>query len=264
MNCRDIDNHFRERGDWVDWTNTTDTFKAGDPEKPVRTVAVAWKANWDALRQAVAGNADLFVSHESICVRAVNGSTEPEVNSALPSEKPKFEWLAKTGLTVYRCHDVWDRFPKFGIRDSWQKGLDIGDQIVADGYPLFVTEIDPTTAGALAEHVLQQIRPLGQNGLPLSGDPEQRVSRVATGTGVTTDPVHMIELGADVGIITDDYYLHVRIGEHARELDFPTLVVNHGVSEEWGVRNLAHYLEQTFPALEVFHIPQRCPYTILT
>jgi len=127
-----------------------------------------------------------------------------------------------------------------------------------------VTEIEPTTAHALAGHVLEQIRPLGQNGLPLSGDPEQRVSRVATGTGVTTDPIHMIELGADVGIITDDYYLHVRIGEHARELDFPTIVVNHGVSEEWGIRNLAKYLEQTFPDLDVFHIPQRCPYTVLT
>ncbi len=81
MNCQNIADHFREQGGWVDWTNTTDTFKAGDPSKPVRTVAVAWKANWDALRQAVAQKADLFISHESICIRAVNRSTQ---KSTLP------------------------------------------------------------------------------------------------------------------------------------------------------------------------------------
>ena len=81
---------------------------------------------------------------------------------------------------------------------------------------------------------------------------------------MTTDPVKMIELGADAGIMTDDYYLHVRIGAHACELDFPTIIVNHGVSEEWGVRNLVQYIGRVFPAVEVFHIPQYCAYTVLT
>ena len=48
----EIHNHFRERGTWVNWERTTDTFKAGDPEKPVRTIAVAWKPSWDALKEA--------------------------------------------------------------------------------------------------------------------------------------------------------------------------------------------------------------------
>lgn len=74
----------------------------------------------------------------------------------------------------------------------------------------------------------------------------------------------MIELGADAGIATDDYYLHVRIGAHADELDFPTITVNHGVAEEWGVRNLARYIQHLFPTLEVFHVPQYCAYTVLT
>ena len=132
MDSTDIQNHFRERGTWVDWGNTTDTIKAGDPTRPVKTVAVAWKASWEALREAVSRGADLFVSHESICVKAVNGSPEPEIVFALPSEKPKFEWIEETGLVVYRCHDFWDRFSGEGIRDSWQRGLEIGDRIVAD------------------------------------------------------------------------------------------------------------------------------------
>ena len=122
----------------------------------------------------------------------------------------------------------------------------------------------PTTVRDLAHHVLRMIRPLKQNGVMVSGDLDRTVCRIATGTGVTTDPVKMLELGADSGIVTDDYYLRVRMGVHARELDFPTVTVNHGVAEEWGIRNLAAYLKREFPMLDVFHIPQYCAYTVLT
>jgi putative NIF3 family GTP cyclohydrolase 1 type 2 len=263
--CTDIANHFKttDAGKMVNWSRTTDTFKCGDPSKSVKKVAVAWKASFDALREAVSKGADLFISHESICVNAQNGSTEQEVVFALPSEKEKFDWLAKTGLVVYRCHDVWDRFPKIGIRDTWQKGLNIGNKIVADQYPFYVTEVAPMTVGDLATHILKQLKPLGQNGVLVSGNRNKKVSRIGTGTGQTNDAVGLRNAGADVGIMTDDGYLHVRMGVHAGELDFPTIIVNHGVSEEWGIKNLARYFQEVFPSLEVFHIPQYCPYKVV-
>ncbi len=263
MRCRDIHDHFVTLGSWVDWDNTTDTFKAGDPDADVRRVAVAWKASFEALKQARNLGAELLITHESISVNAVNGSKEPDAAFALSSEEPKFRWLKDSGLTVYRCHDVWDRFPGEGIRESWRRGLDLDGRIVADDYPLLVTEIETTTAGELARRVLERIACFGQNGVLLSGNPEKRVSRVGTGTGVTTGPPSMIELGADIGICTDDYYLHVRMGVHASELDFPVITVNHGVSEYWGIENLAKYLERTFPDIEVYFLPQRCPYTVI-
>jgi putative NIF3 family GTP cyclohydrolase 1 type 2 len=263
MKCVDIHNHLRERGTWVDWSWTTDTFKAGDPEKPVRRVAVAWKPTWDALREAQRRGADLFVGHESICVNAINGSPEPEAVFALDTEKHKFEWLAESGLTVYRCHDVWDRYPQIGIRCAWRAGLRLGGRVAVDQYPYYVTEVAPRPLGELARHVLARVRPLGQNGVLVTGDLEQPVSRIATGTGAIEDPLEMRALGADVALVVDDYYRHVREGVHVRELGFSTITVNHGVAEEWGVRNLARYLAETFPELEVFHIPQSCPYTVI-
>ena len=265
LTCLDIANHFKgtDTGKTINWDRTTDRFKCGDPTKPVRRVAVAWKASWDAMREAVNKGADMFISHESICVNAQNSSPEPEVVFALPSEKPKFEWLEETGLVVYRCHDVWDRFPGIGIRDTWQKRLKIGDKIFADEYPYYVTEVSPFTVNELAKHVLEQIRPLGQNGIMVSGNLEKRVSRIGTGTGQNADAVSLKNAGADVGIMTDDGYLHVRMGVHARELDFPTIFVNHGVAEEWGIINLANYVQQVFPDLEIFHVPQYCPYKII-
>ena len=265
LTCMDIANHFKatDAGKMVNWNNTTDTFKSGDPSRSVKKVAVAWKASWDALREAVSKGADLFISHESICVNAKNGSTEQEVVFALPSEKEKFDWLAKTGLVVYRCHDVWDRFPKIGIRDTWQRELKFGNKIVVDQYPYYVTEVAPLTVGDLAKHLIKQLKPLGQNGVLVSGNMEKKVSRIGTGTGQNNDSVGLKNAGADVGIMTDDGYLHVRMGVHASELDFPTIIVNHGVSEEWGIMNLARYVKEVFPSVEVFHIPQYCPYTVV-
>lgn len=265
LTCTDIHNHFRstETAKLVNWERTTDTFKAGDPSKPVRKVAVAWKAGWDALKEAQAKGADLFISHESICVNAQNGSPDPEVKFALPSEKPKFDWLEKTGLVVYRCHDVWDRFPESGIRDTWQRELKLGGKIVKDEYPFYVTEVSPIALGDLAKHLLKMLKPLGQNGVVVTGDLNKKVSRIGTGTGQNNNSVALRDAGADVGIMTDDGYNNVRMGHHANELGFPTIVVNHGVSEEWSLRNLATYLQKTFPQLEVFSIPQYCIYKII-
>lgn len=265
MKCSDIEQLFRDKGTWVDWQTTTDACKAGDASKPVQRVAVSWKASFPALREAVARGADLFVSHESIGVQAKNGPTDPESTTALPTEQPKFEWLRQTGLVVYRCHDFWDRYPGEGVRDSWLRGLALNGRSIADRYPYHVTEIAPVTVRELARHVLDRIRPLRQDGiLVAAGDLDRHVSRIGTGTGAATDPLRMRELGAEAGVIADDFFAHVRMGVHARELDFPLLVVNHGVAEEWGIANLAGYLQRAFPALEVFHIPQFCPYTVVT
>ena len=192
-----------------------------------------------------------------------NNSPKPEAAFALPSEKPKFDWLEKTGLVVYRCHDVWDRVKDEGIRDTWQKGLNIGNNIIADEFPFYVTEIQPATVRELARHILKLVRTLKQNGIMISGNPEKKISKIGTGTGVNTNVDALKDLGADAGIMTDDYYLHVRMGVHATEMDFPAIFVNHCVAEEWGVKNIALHLQRIFPSIKVFHIPQFCPYEII-
>lgn len=262
MRCRDLARHFREVGTWVKPEQKVDGFKAGDPEREVTKVAVAWKPDWETLRAAHEWGAEFLVGHESICVNARNGEKAFEAQYALPTEEPKFRWLEETKLVVYRCHDFLDNQPEIGIRCAWRDGLELGGSIYADEYPYFVTEIEPRSLRDLAKHVLDKTRALGQDGLLICGDPERSVSRVATGTGAITDPFKMRALGADSAIITEDFFTHVRMGAHARELDFPFVVANHGVSEEWGMRNLANYLSETFSQLEVKYIPQRCTYTV--
>jgi len=260
MICSDIHRHFQKVGPFVDWSRQVDGVKVGDPEREVTTVATVWKPTFPALREAHERGAEFVVAHESVFVK---GGVEGETEKALPSEREKLDWLRETGLVVYRCHDLWDRFPDIGITWSWQKGLELGGKIVVDRFPYLVTKIEPLPLSRLAGHIIERIRELGQTSAAVVGDLDQPVSMVATGTGVTPDPIDLWNLGADVGVMTDDYFLYCREGAHAMERGFPMIVVNHGVAEEWGIRNLAKYLAGKFPELEVFHIGQRCPYTMV-
>jgi putative NIF3 family GTP cyclohydrolase 1 type 2 len=264
MKCIDIHQTLKGIGRWVDWEHTVDSFKAGDSQRKVMRVAVSWKASRTALEQAVNFGADLFITHESIAVEAVNESSEQDSYFALKSEIPLFEWLDSTGMVVYRCHDFWDQFPVRGVRDSWASGL-LGDaEIVEDVYPYLVMKVEPMSIKDLTHKLLSKIQPLGENGVLVTGDGNAVVSKVGLGTGAATDPLRMIALGAEVGIVTDDYHLFVRTGEHVQDLGFPTITVNHGVSEEWGIRNLTAYIESQFPELETLFIPHPCIYQCIS
>ena len=89
------------------------------------------------------------------------------------------------------------------------------------------------------------------------------VSTIATGTGVSTNPVWMHELGADVPVTANDYYVRVRMGTHGEKFDIPMIMVDHGVSEEWGIEGLARYLATVFDELEVVHIPYGCAFKVV-
>jgi hypothetical protein len=74
----------------------------------------------------------------------------------------------------------------------------------------------------------------------------------------------MKHLGADVAVITDDYYLYVRQGVLSEEMDFPTIMVNHNVAEELAIKNLYEYIKSAFPSVEAAYYSQKCPYKIIT
>ncbi|NKB71477.1 MAG: hypothetical protein GKR89_30770 [Candidatus Latescibacteria bacterium] len=264
MKAKQIQAYFHKTGPWVNWKSTTDIFTAGSGEKEIERVRVAWKPTWIALRQAVDDGIDLFISHESIGAKARNGSMQMDAAFMLDDEREVFSWLGESGLAVYRCHDYLDVVAEFGVRASWQRGLQLGDNIIAENEYLVVSEIAELRLEDLARKVLRHCRELGQTSLQMLGDPKQLVSRVGTGTGMICDPGGYRQMGADVGICVDDAMNFVRDGELLKAIGFPILVVNHGVAEEWGMVNLAQHLQGIFPDLQIDHLPQQCLYQTVT
>lgn len=261
MKAAEIHRHFVGIGTWVDWEDTVDGFRFGDPETEVTGIAVAWKPYWKSLKRALELGCNFFLGHESIFRAATKGD---ETSQAGPLEQEKLAWLRDNGMVVYRCHDVWDAMPRIGIRDSWAAGLGFeGPPLVDQGF-YRLDDVSGHTFASLCEHVAERVRTVGHECVLAVGDPDQEVSRIGLGTGAITKLEAMVELGADVCVICDDYFRYVREGAVFEELGIPYIVVNHGAKEEWGMENLYEHTKEAFKDIQVHFIAQGCPYRIVS
>jgi hypothetical protein len=170
-------------------------------------------------------------------------------------------------MVVYRCHDVWDVMPRHGVLDSWAVGLGLAEPPLAARkyYAVYPVPAGVATVRDLAQHVLDRTAPIGQGLVQVVGEADELdrpVSRVAIGTGAITRVATMAALGAEQGVapdcllVTDDGFWTSRDGCWALDAGLPLLVVNHGTAEEWGLANLARYLQARWPAIPVHFIPQ--------
>lgn len=85
--------------DDVDFSNTCDTCKAGDPNVIVNKVAVSMFATPDVVTRAKAWGAELLIVHEPTYYNHMDVHS----NEKLEREKRKF--IEDSGLTVFRFHD---------------------------------------------------------------------------------------------------------------------------------------------------------------
>lgn len=85
--------------DDVDFSNTCDTCKAGDPNVAVNKVAVSMFATPDVVAHAKAWGAELLIVHEPTYYNHM------DVHSDEKLEREKRKFIEDSGLTVFRFHD---------------------------------------------------------------------------------------------------------------------------------------------------------------
>ena len=66
MNTKEIHEHFRSIGNWVNWDNTRDRILWGDGEAEVKKIAVCWSSNFHQLKEAKENGCNLYICHESL------------------------------------------------------------------------------------------------------------------------------------------------------------------------------------------------------
>lgn len=261
LTAGDVHEYLRSLGrEWIDPQDTVDTFKSGRPEMPVKGIAVGWMSYLHALRQAVAWGCNLFVTHEPTYYN--HRDDDPSVFSFDVARRKK-TFIEENGLTIIRCHDVWDRVPRMGIPDAW--GQYLGWKKVVRQQTFYrVYELPPTAAGELARQVAAKVAPLGQSGVQLIGPPDKVVRTVAIGTGAITSFRTMItDLKADLALCTDDGFTYWSDGAMALDMGYPVIVVNHACAEEIGMVQLANHLKEKYPAIPVHHIAQKCMFATI-
>ena len=150
LTAGDVHNYLRSLGTgWVDPKRTVDTFKAGSPDMPVTGIAVGWMSYFDSLRRAVELDCNLFVTHEPTYYDHLD---KDKSVFEFETARKKKEFIETHNLSVIRCHDVWDQYPRLGIPDSWGSFLGLKNCVLTrDFYRVY--ELPAASAAHLARHV---------------------------------------------------------------------------------------------------------------
>jgi hypothetical protein len=76
--------------------------------------------------------------------------------------------------------------------------------------------------------------------------------------------MQFMHLEPDLFIAIDDTIRTWTQTTFAEDTGRPLVVINHGTSEEYGIRLLNQHLVKAFPAYEVMHFSQGCTYKWIT
>jgi putative NIF3 family GTP cyclohydrolase 1 type 2 len=246
----------------------------GDPNTGITKVGTAWMPYWKTLKKAVEAGVNTLVVHEPAFythwdldakkddyLRAPSPARE---NYALAVQKKK-TWIEEKGLVIIRCHDVLDKVPKWGIPYALGQGLGFSNSDIVRRKKFYnIYQIEPTPASEVARKVAASLKSANQPGVAFYGDGSYLVRTIGLGTGCICNPLNYSELEPDLFIGIDDVIRTWIQTTYAEDTGQPLIVINHGTSEEFGMRSLSGYLKKQLTAYEVIHFSQGCGYRWIT
>ncbi len=160
MRAKDLQAYFRSlNGGWMNLNQTVDTFKSGSPDVEVKGIAVSWMSTREALVQASELGCNIFVTHEPTYYNHRDDPNDRIFKFAGAQEKREF--VEAGGITIIRCHDLWDQVPEIGIPDAWGGALGFGRAVAGEGY-YRVYDVGGRTAGDVARQVAERTQTLAK------------------------------------------------------------------------------------------------------
>lgn len=249
---------------------STDHIVFGDPKAPIGKVATCWQAYCSTISKAAELGVNTLVVHEPLFYSHNDLSHENTAYGWQPVAAEiyleqiniKKRQLEEYGINVIRCHDVLDAIPQFGIPFAWGRQLGFGEPNLARSKRYFnIYEFTPRTAGEVARQIASNVSAIGQAGVAFWGDSSRLVCSIGVGTGCYCSPIAYMECGAEMYVAVDDTIRNWVETSFALDSGLPLVQVNHGTSEEAGVRELCNFLKKSLPQIEFVHLPQGCSYS---
>jgi len=259
MKAIDFLKHCQEVGSWVNWHETVDLFMHGDPEIEVSGIGVTWLATDAVLKQAAHTGCNFVISHEGAFY-----NNYLQYESEKKHHEAKHTLLDELEITLFRCHDTWDRMPQFGIADSWASFLQFPVmKAPVDSY-YRVCRVENLSLEETMLKILEKVKPLGQKSLQFMGNKDQKINSLVIGTGAISRLPAMKELGGDLLLATDDGVHTTYCGLWSYDLWVPVVMVSHATAELPGMKAMVPYLEKLYPGTPVTYLPGEFPYDCIT
>lgn len=255
-------------------SKTVDRIIIGDTKTKVKKIGTCWMPNWETCKKAVESGVNVLVTHEPTFYTHWDldenqgdyyNSPEFTKNQYLELVDRKKKWINENGLVIIRNHDTMDALKDVGIPFALGQFLGFNNtDIIASRTYYNVYKLKNQPAEKVAGMIAQKLAQLGQPGVAFYGDPEYPVSSVGIGTGCICDPMYFADLKPDMFIAIDDVVRTWTQTTYASDSGQPLIVINHGTSEETGMRMLNQIIKKKFPKLESIHFEQGCSYKWIT
>lgn len=246
---------------------SVDRIIIGNPETEIKKIGTCWMPYWKTLKKAVADGVNLLIVHEPTFYTYWDLQDEFKDAPAYAREKylqlrkEKAAWIEANHLVIIRCHDVEDLIPKIGIPFAFGNALGFNQEQIVRSQPYYnIYKIEPQPAIQVVRYIANKLKSLGQDGVQFYGDDQYSVKTIGVGTGCICDPMQFMELEPDMFIAIDDSIRTWTQTTYAEDSGRPLVVVNHGTSEEFGMRLLSNHLQEIYSSTPVVHFNQGCSY----
>jgi putative NIF3 family GTP cyclohydrolase 1 type 2 len=250
-----------------------DRIIVGNPDTIIKKAGTVWMPFLNTLKEAVSKGVNVLIVHEPTFythwdLDVKNYDTQSYYDKPSPAREQyieivneKKEWIEKNGLVIIRSHDVMDIIKKFGMPYALGRKMGLTEKDIIrnrDYYNVYKVERD--SAKNIAAMIAGKLKDLNQPGVGFYGDPERLVTTIGMGAGCICDPQEVADMNPDMYIVVDDKMRAWIQGTYAEDTGIPTVVINHGTSEEGGMRLLNRHLGEALPEIEFIHFNQGCSY----
>lgn len=246
----------------------------GDPQMVVTKMGTCWQPYWKTLKSAAKQGINTLVVHEptfythwDLDEKADRSWEKSEASLKAYNDliARKKAWIEQQGLVIIRCHDVMDKVTEFGMPFALGQALGFTKKDIVRSRPYYnVYKIGPTPAIKAAQLIAAKLKSAGQPGIAFYGDRDSLVESVGVGTGCICDPIQFMDMKPDLFIAIDDKVRTWIQTTYAEDSGHPLVVINHGTSEEFGMRLLNARLRSFFPDYDILHLDQGCGYSWIT
>ena len=240
--------------------DTIDLFQAGDPDAPVRGVAVTMMPTLDVLHRAVAAHCNFVIAHEPAFYnhREEIALLEREGDAVL---RAKRAFIAEHGLVLWRFHDAPHRQTPDAITAGIAGALGWGAFQNAGDEQLFV--VPETTLNDLALELRDK---LNAQTVRVVGEGARQVSRIALAPGAPGFEAHRRLLqhpAVEVLVIGEAFeWETIAYAADATSAGFAKalIAVGHIPSEQDGMKACARRFEALLPDVPVTFVATREPF----
>jgi putative NIF3 family GTP cyclohydrolase 1 type 2 len=232
---------------------TVDTFKAGNPETPVRGIATTGMATFDVLKRAASSGRNFVITHEPTFY---NHQDDTALLQADATYAAKQKFVAEHNMVVWRFHDHAHALRPDPLIAGSARALGLSQYASPTDPRRYV--IPPTTLRALATDI---VRRLDGRAIRVVGDPEMTVSRILLGPGWGV-PNLVPDVDVSIGGEAPEAGGHAEYALDARSLGQPkgVILLGHMLSEDFGMKEVADWLRLFLTDVPVEWVPAGEPF----